>query len=202
MHDEELDLLLTRLATTPSDREQRAAEDLAAASHALRPTVARRHGRRSLMAGVAGGILAISGAGSLAAYQLSIPPFQTIPDGIQRTEASIPVNYRDADGTARQCLMFLEFQNLSSAQLQGVEAYLRSTDWSGYGQGVANEIGPATTAQALEHAVIAAVGEDVRDRVRSTFPGIEVEDPVQAYRDDQPLMAGTASTCREPDRDR
>jgi hypothetical protein len=197
MRDDELGLIMTRLAPTLSDGERSAAEDFAAASHTLRRASRRRPRRGWIVAGAAAGLLMLFGAGSLAAYQLGVPPYQTIPEGIQRIHDGIPVDYRDADGATRHCLMFLEFENLSATEFRRVEAYLGSTNWSGYGQAIANEVGPAQ--EAMDERVMTAVGADLRDRVRTTFPNIEVDDPRQAAERGVPLLAGSASTCREPE---
>ena len=98
----------------------------------------RTHRRRRVgWAAVASGVVLLTAAGgSLTAVQLRTPPFVTVPGGVQRSQPTVPVNYTTTSDAEVSCQAFLEFQNLSRAQLEEVETYVESQDWSPVGQSV------------------------------------------------------------------
>ncbi|MBC9955464.1 hypothetical protein [Yimella sp. cx-51] len=82
MDDSALDQLLLGSRPDVDERALRGAQELAdAIARQHRPRPRRISPRRKIFAALGVGALALTGAGSLAAYQLSIPPFVTIPDG-------------------------------------------------------------------------------------------------------------------------
>jgi hypothetical protein len=92
--DDTLDDLLARTAPSPSPEALNTALQLArwTATEERRP--ARRHDRRPLViVAFAAGALLASGAGTLTAYQLGIPPFQGTDPGSKRIATPIPVEY-------------------------------------------------------------------------------------------------------------
>jgi hypothetical protein len=202
VNDQDLDRLLT---VSREVTRRPAGEDAARALvGATRIEVARERSQRRSRArqrwtalGIAAGSLALTGAGTLAAYQLSIPPFQTIPDGVQRVSPAVPFAYDAVDGTREQCLAFLEFANLPESYLSRAEAYVRDTDWTGYGDQVSSQAIDAPSAQAQETAVHQAVRADLRSRVEALLPQIETD----RYLLDGPSFYGVAVTCNQDGHD-
>lgn len=119
--------------------------------------------------------LALTAAGTVAAYQLSIPPFQTTEPGIQRTTRSVPVDYQLASGRFASCDAFVETRDASTTQLDQIEAMIASTDWTGYGQRTYAAL--PESAQAVTTAP-GPVGDvvlgDLKKRARAAAPGAEV----------------------------
>ena len=72
----------------------------------------------------------LSAGAGLTAYQLSIPPFQSLKPGLQRAQTPIPLDYERGDGSPVRCLVFMEFENLRPAQLQRIDDAVASQDWS------------------------------------------------------------------------
>lgn len=140
MNDTELDDLLLRTAEPVSVEASEAAVELAERSRLqVASPVPRRRlfwRRPTVATGVLGGCILLTAGTSLAAYQLSIPPFQTVPAGFQRLSNPVPVDYVRVDGTRMRCLAFAEFQNLSPEEYQRLDRFVATHDWSGFGQRV------------------------------------------------------------------
>jgi hypothetical protein len=140
MKDHELDELLCLGAAPPPVAAVAAATELADRTRAgadelrvdARPDKRRRWWRRRLVlaAGLMAGVVVLSAGTSLTAHQLSIPPFQTVPDGVQRASVPIPLDYQRADGGSIRCQVFMEFQNLGRTQLRRIDDAVAGQDWS------------------------------------------------------------------------
>lgn len=130
MNDDEFEDLLARAGATTTVRVatlDRLVED------ARRPQ-RRKRGRKPLVI-----TLAVTGAVLLAAAATSdawkhIAPFQSLENGMYRTQTSIPVDYVEQDGVHESCTAFLEFIDLSTAQAAQADAYVEQHDWAGLGQ--------------------------------------------------------------------
>lgn len=114
---------------------------------------------------VVGGVVALTGAGTTAAYQLSVPPFQGLDAGTERTTTGIPVDYVNYRHRSVHCLAFIEFADVSAAQRQQINALAAGTHWGGYGQRIINTV-PASKRTTLEQDVRAldALGPDLTRR--------------------------------------
>lgn len=133
MNDEELDQLLlqARPAASPAAQEEarRVAHTMTSPTPA-RPVRGRR--RLALPVGVAAAAL-VAGAGTLTAYQLGVPPFQTLEPGLARSHA-VPVEWRTDAGTLVSCDAFLEFSDRDPEQRARINTMITDGDWDGYGQ--------------------------------------------------------------------
>jgi hypothetical protein len=180
MNDAELDGLLGRTAGPLTVRARTTARDMAVRS---RFQVAERRPRRRLsrrrltiLAAVVGGAVLTAGT-SLAAYQLSIPPFQTVPQGIQRATNPVAIDFNRVDGVQLHCLVFLEFRHLSAHEYQRVDRFIATNDWSGFGQrldshGVAAR---AQTPEAETDAVFDAMSTMLYREVSQVLPGLVLQ---------------------------
>lgn len=188
MHDDDLDTLLRRSAITPTEPASRAARDLAA-SVASRPTGAgatqasdrpRARGRRKrwLVPGLALGTLALTGAGSLTAYQMSLPPFISMTDGDSRT-AKVPVDMLTRDGTPVECGAYLDYRDLSPEQTKRLKAFVAATDWKDLGQRHYDALSSQEKAGPAQGSNIAAdrAADEVVRRARQAVPGLTYLQP-------------------------
>jgi hypothetical protein len=196
MLDQELDDLLDRTARPISDAANSAALDLVEPTKAAatdKTRVRRRVRRPAVVAGIVGGSVLLTAGASLAAYQLSIPPFQTIPDGIQRTTVPIPVNYERADGVGARCLAFMEFRNLDPGQLERVNGYIAAKNWTGFGQDLVAS-SPAQTDPDRQFDVLTQkLDTTLYRQAADVIPGLLF----QSQADETPTYAGDAISCQE-----
>lgn len=130
MNDTEFDDLLGRAGTTTAVRAE-TLDRLVDRTRAPR-TSARR--RRPMVIG-----LAITGAVLLAAAASSsdwmkIAPFQSLEEGMYRTQTAIPIDYVTTHGDREHCQAFLEYLDLSVQQSEQADAYVKQHDWTGLGQ--------------------------------------------------------------------
>jgi len=143
---------------------------LARTAVAVTPGTPRRRLWR-VAAAVAAAVV-LSGAGTVTAYQLSIPPFQGLPQGIARIRPSIVVEYDGVDRLRHRCQVFPEFKNLSHAQERTARDWARRQDWTGYGDRLTRAV-EASTAEDQEKRILAAVDRDVRRRfAEQMVPGV------------------------------
>lgn len=199
MQDLELDDLLRRSAPAPPAEADEAAvllarqmRGVATGAEALGP---RSRSRPSLIATAAvAGALALTGAGTVTAYQLSIPPFQTLEDGVGRTVAGVPVDYRNSVGRQVRCLAFIEYRHLDAAQRNELEEVVRDGRWQGYGQRVLDRLAvPGASPEAQNAAIIEAVHDDLWGAAKSAVPSMAYMRP-----SDGPVYAGSSMSCAEP----
>lgn len=181
MKDHELDELLRHGAAPPS------------ASAATGPAKRRSWLRRPVLAGgVLAGVVVLTGAASLTAHQLSVPPFQTIPDGIQRLDTPIPLDYERTDGTPVRCKVFMEFEGLSRAQLQRIDHAVARQGWSPERQrqliGRPDDAGvPRSESQVFTNVLPTHLDEFATDVVPDLID----------HDDEGPNTAGFGASCRE-----
>lgn len=143
MNDDDLDLLLTdarRHAAEPAVVLSRLVAAETAQLNRARPRVQRRWLRVGVLAPVGMGVVALMGAGTLAAYQLSIPPFVSTESGVERVTEPIPVDYTTDAGTVLDCNLWLEFRNVSDAQRANLNAMSTDSMWQGFGQRVYDDL--------------------------------------------------------------
>lgn len=199
MNDEELDDLLHRSAITPPRGASATAVRLARevrdeCAGVVVPVRAHRRGRGRMVAGVVAAAVALSGAGTLAAHQLSVPPFQTLGEGVGRASTGVPVSYTNSWGRQVECLAFIEYRNLSSDQRAAIEDASRGDSWQGYGQRVLDSLGmPEASPEKQNHAIGDVVHQDLWKAARTAVPGI-----VHMQDSEGPVFAGSSMSCANP----
>lgn len=193
MDERQFDDLLRLSALAPSQaatdtavllsRQARAAEAGAVPLRRRRPTW--------LAAAAVAGALSLTGAGSLTAYQLGIPPFQTLEPGVQRTMTGIPVNWVNSSGEAYQCQAFIEYRNLDAEQREQLEQVAADARWDGYGQRVLDSLAsPAPTPEEEERAIDEVLDRDVRSAALAAVPAMS-----ESADTDGPALAGWSRSC-------
>lgn len=140
---------------------------------------------------VVGGVLALTAAGSITAYQLGVPPFQSVDAGTQRTTTGIPVDYLNYRHRSVHCLAFVEFADVSATQRRQINAFAADTNWSGYGQRLVDTV-PATDRTTLAQDVHAleALGPDLTRRTIVAVPGLK-----DTTAPGVPRVTGTSWSC-------
>lgn len=200
MDDPDIDDLLRRSAPTPSSgaaetavllvRQTRAVQAGATPIGSVRPL--RR--RRWLVASLAAGALTLTGAGTLAAQQLGMPPFQTLEAGVGRTSTGIPVTYTNSLNRTVDCLAFIEFRNLDEPQRAALDQVAVDAQWDGYGQRVLDDLDlPEASPQVQNQAITTAVGRDLWQAAHNAIPAM-----VYMQDSDGPVFTGFAMSCAGP----
>lgn len=152
----------------------------------------RKRGRIALYA--TGAVLALTGAGTVSAYQLSIPPFQTLEEGVGRTSTGIPVTYVNSLGRQVQCLAFIEYRNLTGEQRDAIDEAARSHEWDGYGQRVLDDLDLShASVQRQSDAISDVVHQDLWAAARTAVPSM-----VYMRDSDGPVFAGSSMSCAGP----
>lgn len=195
--DDALDRLLDAAAPDVGPAPRAAAEELARLTRQAvddEPAARPRRRRRALLAAVASAMI-LCGAGTVTAYELSIPPFQSLDPGLFRLRPAIVIDYTISPGVVHRCEAFPEFINLTDTQESAARAWVEDQDWTGYGDMLADK---ARTVRGVvdEASVLDAFGADLRARlVDQILPGIS-QDPVQATQTGAPALAGYGASCR------
>jgi hypothetical protein len=193
--DAELDALLARAAPVLPPPAARTAVQLA------RETAAQRGWRawwrhRSVRIGAAvGAALVLAGAGTITAYEMSIPPFVGLPPGVVRVRPAIPVKYTDSLGNRVECQAYMELANITDDQYQQLAAISESPMWVGWGDRTLQDLGltdapPNVQNEMIFHAVV----EEMERQASTVIP-----DLVIARNSDGPVFNGATMRCEEPD---
>lgn len=161
--DDTLDDLLERSAPVPSVEAVCTALQLARRTAAEQRQPQRRHRRWPVIAAFTAGALLLSGAGTLTAYQLSVPPFQTTDPGSERIATPIPVEYTNSLGKQVRCQAFTEWEDLTSEQRATLNALGEDPFWVLYGDRV-------LTSQGLQDGPVLDQERAVFDRVFEDLP--------------------------------
>lgn len=193
--DEALDDLLHRSAPAPSQAADETAvqlarevrDEVAGATPVRRPR--RKVGRLAL--GAVAAVVALTGAGTVAAYQLSIPPFQGLEEGVGRATTGIPVTYTNSLGRKVDCLAFIEYRNLTPDQRDAIEKASRPEAWDGYGQRVLDDLNmPNSSPEQQNNAIMDAVHLGLWEAAHAAVPEMVY------MRDSQgPVFAGNSWSC-------
>lgn len=193
--EDQLDRLLDATRTEPRTEAKAAARELATLTRsAADSSRTPRRFRRRLVAIAAGAVL-LSGAGTVTAYELSIPPFQGLDEGTSRIRPPIIAEYGGVDGQRHRCQVFPEFINLTPAQDAAARAWADRQDWSGYGERLAAGF-TATTREGEEEQLFDAVSRDLRSRfAEQMVPGVDLK-PIEAEESGRAGLAGSAGICR------
>jgi hypothetical protein len=169
MDDVKFDEVMREAGAVPQVRSTRVLQ-LAEESRARSRPVRRR--RPVVIAVAVGGALLLAAATSTAAL-MKIPPFQSIPAGMYRTQASIAVDYRSITGHENHCLAFLEFMDLSVPQADAANALVKQHDWTGIGQTAYDRAATGRTdPDAIESRFTDLLGEQLHSVAITGLPGI------------------------------
>lgn len=153
-----------------------------------------------------GVVLVLTGAGTMATYELSIPPFQTTPAGVVRVRPGIPVEYTDSLGRHVECLAFLEFMNIDDNQYQRLAAIRDSAIWVGWGDRTLRELGLTDASPEQQFiAVSEATRKEAVRQAAAVIPGLGImseiladpDRPVDAGPVEGPVYTGHAMSCSE-----
>lgn len=198
MDETEFDTLLREGAPAPSKAASQMAVLLAnevAGVDAGASLPGRTRPRRSwVVAAAAAAALILGGAGTITAYQLSIPPFQSLPHGVQRMEIGIPVTYTNSLDREVECLVFIEYRNLDEDQEHAIESVRADARWDGYGQRVLEALNmPAATPEAQNEAVGDVLHEDLWEAAREAVPEM-----VYMQHSNGPVYNGFSMSCAKP----
>lgn len=198
MSEIDLDELLRGAAPRPPrDADATAlqlAREVRSQSLGVTPLRPRRRSRLRTTAVVATAAVALSAAGTISAYQLSIPPFQTLEDGVERADTAIEVDYTNSLDRKVECLAFIEYRHLDSNQQAAIEQVSADDRWDGYGQRVLNQLAiPNSSPEAQNEAISRVLGEDLWEAASTAIPGmVKMEDS------DGPVFNGYSFSCANP----
>jgi hypothetical protein len=135
MNDLDLDELLAEsIAPLPAPMT-REARTMAAATKPARIRRGRMPRPRWLIPMIFACSVALTGAASLTAVQLSVWPWVSLPEGFDRT-VRIPVEYTTDEGHVEVCGAYIELRNASASDLAALNAAIDARDWEGFGQAV------------------------------------------------------------------
>lgn len=165
MDDEALDLLLQRAALEPPPAAVETALLIARRTAEVQRGSRRAWSRRPVMVVALGAAaLVLAGAGTVTAYQLGIPPFQSLDAGSERA-AAVPIDYTNSLGKTVTCQAFTEWEDLTSTQRTVLASLGDDPYWVGYGDRVLSDR-DLLDAPVLdqEKAVFDQATEDVRHR--------------------------------------
>lgn len=150
MNDDELDLILRKSApqlTMAAATLSRSVAGQALPPTAIRAAQRRRRFRTRVLVPVAVGAALLTGAGTLKAYQMSIPPYVGLEPGVERVTEPIRLTYTTDAGTVLDCQVYLEFTNVRPEQRAGLNALAELPLWTGFGQSVYDSLPADSRAQ-------------------------------------------------------
>lgn len=181
MDEERLDTLLREARPEVSGAVQEAARRMAIEVTRGKPRVGRR--RVFVLGAVAA--LATTGTGTLAAYQLSIPPFQTVDPGTERM-TGIPVHFQTVQGTTAACEAFLEVRQPTDEQRAALAPVITAPYWTTAGQRIYDGLPDSARNDELEaiSAVVEQSLDELTRRARAADLTLEI--------------SGTSSYCAYP----
>lgn len=194
MDDLDLDQVLRRSAPVPPDAAvdtallvARQVQGVASGAEPLR----RRRRPNWVAATAVAATLSLTGAGSLAAYQLGIPPFQGLEEGVQRAMTGIPVQYTNSLNQDVECLAFIEYRNLDAGQRDRIEQVGKDEHWDGYGQRVLDSLAmPDASPEDQQSAVLDVLDKDLRAAALTAVPTMSESDASNG-----PVLAGWSTSC-------
>lgn len=202
MHDDDLDVLLEQARTDVAGRSvalSRLVALEAAQQHRTRSTSWRRWLRRGVLVPVGVGALALTGAGTYAAHQLSVPPYVATEPGVERVGDAIQVDYTTDAGTVLDCNLYLEFRDVSPDQRAHLEAMSEDPRWRGLGQRVYDALPRKNRAvqDGPEPLWADRVDKQVYEQALREVPGLVFRGPAGSAS-----LEGSTTRCDYPDADR
>ncbi len=192
MDEQELDTLLQRSAPQPTDHAVRIARLMA--TQTTEAGRSRRPRRRMVLAAVGGVALLATGAGTITAYDLSIPPFVAKDADTVRIRPGIPVDYTNSLGRRVECLAFMDFKHLSPSQQTELNKIPSDSTWVGYGDRVLSRLDlPDASPEAQNEAIFDRVADDLWRHARQAVPEL-----VHMGDSDGPLFEAATLSCAGP----
>ena len=179
MTDDELDLLLAdakREASAEAAVFSRLVAVEAVEQPSTKPESRRRWLRKGIVVPMGIGVLALSGAGTFGAYQLSIPPFVGLEAGVERVLEPIALPYTTDAGTVVDCTMYLEFTDVTEAQREALNSLSADPIWRDFGQEVYDGLPAESRAiqSGPEEVWSARVEQRVVDEAVASAPGLQL----------------------------
>lgn len=199
MHDNDLDILLddARLdaSTSMADRSRQVAKEIVRREQHKTKSW-RRWLRGGVIVPVGLGVATVMGAGTYAAYQLSIPPFVSTEPGVERVTEPIAVDYRTDAGTVLACNLYLEFRDVTSEQSLSLNELSKDPMWHGFGQRTYDSLPVKNrgTQNGPEALWSARVNESVYAKVLRSIPGLAFQAP-----EGTPSLVGSTTRCEYPE---
>lgn len=195
LSDAELDALLARSAPVPPGPAARTAVQLARETSAPRGWRAWWRHRSVRIGAAVSAALVLAGAGTMTAYEMSIPPFVGLPPGVIRVRPAIVVEYTDSLGHRVECLAYMELANITDDQYRQLAAISESPMWVGWGDRTLQDLEltdapPSVQNEMIFHAVV----EEMERQASTVIPGLVI-----GRNSDGPVFNGATMRCEEPD---
>jgi hypothetical protein len=199
MHDDDLDLLLDHArrdaSTITAERSRQVAHEIASRRH-VKAATWRRRLRAGVLLPAGVGVMAVVGAGTYAAYQLSVPPYVATEPGVDRVTEPIAFTYRTDAGTALDCALYLEFRDVTRAQRLSLNALSDGPMWRGLGQRTYDSLPAKDRAvqDGPEELWSDRVDEAVYAEALRSIPGLRLRGP-----SGRPSLLGSTTRCDYPE---
>lgn len=182
MDDLDLDDLLLRARPRSTSRADQLAVDVALAARHRSGPIRRRWSRRRIGLVLGGAVagLALTAGGTLTAYQLRVPPFQTLGTGLVRIRPGIAADYTNIAGEPWNCDAFLEFADVTPAEVKQITAHVQAQNWSDLGPSAyreAQRTSASRTVNALNGRYDEVVGDRLREEAEQALPGSVTDHP-------------------------
>jgi hypothetical protein len=199
MQDDELELLLDHARCDASsftaERSRQVAYEIASRQH-VKAATRRRRLRAGVLAPAGVALMAVMGAGTYAAYQLSVPPFVSTEPGVERVTEPITVDYRTDAGTVLDCELYLEFRDVTPEQRLNLNELSKNPMWRGFGQRTYDSLPAKNRAvqDGPEELWAARVNEKVYAEALDSTSGLTFRGPAG-----NPSLVGSTTRCDYPE---
>jgi hypothetical protein len=199
MTEHELDQLLAeakKQATAPAAAISRLVAAEVVEQATAKPASRRRWLRKGILIPVGIGAVALSGAGTYGAYQLSIPPFVETEPGVERVVDPIALTYTTDAGTVLDCKLYLEFTDVTEAQREALNSLSTNSLWRDFGQKVYEGLPAKSRAiqDGPEPVWSERVSERVYDEGIESAPGLQFQ-----AAEGTPSIHGSTTRCEYPE---
>ena len=140
--------------------------------------------------------MAVLGAGTYAAYQLSIPPFVGLEPGVERVTEPIAVDYRTDAGTVLDCDLYLKFRDVTPEQRLSLNELSKDPMWRGFGQRIYDSLPAKNRAvqDGPEELWTVRVDARVYAEALDSTPGLTFHGPPGS-----PSLQGSTTRCEYPE---
>jgi len=158
-----------------------------------------RFWRIGVLAPVGLSLVALTGAGTYAAYQLSVPPFVETGPGVERVSKPVPIEFVTDSGLRVSCGWWAEFRNVTRLQRDQLDAMATNRDWRGYGQRIYDEL-PARNRKVRDwpgETFGKRIEEDLASRALAAAPGLTRGSASSGEED--AVLTGSTIRCEYPD---
>ncbi len=201
MHDDELEHIFESTNRPLTTSAVALAREVAseAAQNAVQRRPRHRFRRIGILAPVGLGLVALMGAGTYAAYQLSVPPFVETGPGVERVDKPVPIDFVTDSGLRVNCDWWAEFSNVTALQRDQLNAMSTNHDWRGYGQAIYEAL-PARARAARDwpdETFGKRIEEDLASRALAAAPGLTRGSASSGGKDS--VLTGSTLHCEYPD---